>query len=226
MPDAQELPIELDNWLALATRGLCDEARARVHEEYAAHVRDACDALTETGAAAGAALREAVRSLGDPRRARRSLRRVYLTADEDIQLHSLLVSRPVTNLVYDLILYVGIFVLGFYAFTQMVKAFSLSSFPVALLLVLWSISGFFDVLARFNHFVARRLSIRQLPWLLLLRHFSFFIHCLVFAILISELIPVWRWFVILGLGDFLFEVYKVGRLWLKLGRAPRLKEGR
>lgn len=72
----------LEGWLAATTHGLCDGARERIAEEIASHYDEA---LTEARAEKldeRAATAKAVRSLGNPRRARRRLRREHLTVKE------------------------------------------------------------------------------------------------------------------------------------------------
>jgi len=72
----------LDAWLAAATRGLCDDARERIAEEVASHYEEALNAARAEGLAEDAAIAQAVRSLGSPRKARRRLRREHLTVRE------------------------------------------------------------------------------------------------------------------------------------------------
>jgi len=69
----------LSRWLSIATKGLSDESKARVHEEVTAHFHDAIDERIRAGLAEDIAAEQAVEGLGNPRRARRGFRRTYLT---------------------------------------------------------------------------------------------------------------------------------------------------
>jgi len=79
-------PSTVEEWLAIATRGLCDDARERISAEIRQHISVAAndcrgraahdtDTLTQTE-------RDMVASLGDPREARREFRKTHLTKNE------------------------------------------------------------------------------------------------------------------------------------------------
>lgn len=70
---------ELDNWLSQATAGLCDEAKTRIAPELESHVREAIANLHEQGIDEADAVRAAVTTLGDVKKARRAFRRIHLT---------------------------------------------------------------------------------------------------------------------------------------------------
>lgn len=72
-------PTGLEEWLEVATRGLCADARERVRREISDHHRSALEAALEAGASADAARHSALGSLGDAREVGRGLRRTNLT---------------------------------------------------------------------------------------------------------------------------------------------------
>lgn len=78
--------ITLDNWLDTATRGLCADARERIDEEVTEHFFDAQSAYMNDGSTEDEAMEKALRELGNPRRARRRLRREHFTAVEAIYI--------------------------------------------------------------------------------------------------------------------------------------------
>lgn len=67
-------------WLEVATKGLCDDARTRIREEFRDHFQDALAQQVAAGLDEETAARQAVEGLGSPRRALRDFRRVHLTA--------------------------------------------------------------------------------------------------------------------------------------------------
>ena len=69
----------LYHWLAVATKGLSDVARARIRDEITDHFHEALDAGLSEGLPEGVAAERAVESLGSARAARRAFRRTYLT---------------------------------------------------------------------------------------------------------------------------------------------------
>lgn len=79
-------PGVLDTWLAIATRGLCDNARERVSAEIRQHVAVAIDDCRARGVQDADALqqaeRDAVASLGNPSKARREFKKTHLTKRE------------------------------------------------------------------------------------------------------------------------------------------------
>ena len=77
----------LEQWLSIATRGLCDSAAARVRAEIQDHYLTATEAAGRGGPDAEA---RAVAALGDAAAANREYRRVLLTRGEDIILRSML----------------------------------------------------------------------------------------------------------------------------------------
>ncbi len=68
----------LEEWLAVATRGLAEEAATRVREEIVDHVIEGVEDEVAAGAGSEAALTGALAGLGDPERVGRSLRRTNL----------------------------------------------------------------------------------------------------------------------------------------------------
>jgi hypothetical protein len=72
-------PQSLDAWVAMATSGLCDDSRERIGEEIESHYTETLAKAEADGLDSAEARVQAVRSLGDPRRARRRLRRQHLT---------------------------------------------------------------------------------------------------------------------------------------------------
>jgi hypothetical protein len=77
--DRTSLPPDVEGWLEVAARDLCDDARERIRREIADHYRSALEAATEAGAPVPAAHLQAMRVLGDPAEVRRGLRRTNLT---------------------------------------------------------------------------------------------------------------------------------------------------
>ncbi len=75
---------ELENWLSKATAGLCDEAKVRIATEIESHVREAVADLRERGTGEADAMRGAVATLGNVKKARRAFRRIHLTEWEAI----------------------------------------------------------------------------------------------------------------------------------------------
>ncbi len=72
----------LDDWLDTATRGLCDEAYARIADEIEAHVAEHVEHLQLEGLSEEDAEEKAIEALGDPRKARREFKRSHLTSGE------------------------------------------------------------------------------------------------------------------------------------------------
>lgn len=80
----------LTAWIQSATRGLCDDAKARIATEIEAHYTDAFDDAKAQGLLEPIAHIEALTSLGDSHSARRAFRKTYLTEAEDQMLLSIL----------------------------------------------------------------------------------------------------------------------------------------
>ncbi len=74
----------LDDWLAVATKGLSDESAARVTEEIQEHYEESVATLVAEGYRPGGAELETLSRLGSPRRARRGYRREY-TTERDVK---------------------------------------------------------------------------------------------------------------------------------------------
>jgi len=72
----------LEQWLEVATQGLCGSAAERVRAEIGEHVASALEAADPAGVAPLDAERLAVDALGDARTANRQYRRVLLTQSE------------------------------------------------------------------------------------------------------------------------------------------------
>ncbi|NUM55893.1 MAG: hypothetical protein HUU46_19815 [Candidatus Hydrogenedentes bacterium] len=88
MTDPHDLPpltelapgsMELNRWLDTATRGLCDDAKARIRPEVEAHFAAAYRFQIYEGEDEVIAAALASAALGDAKRANRRYRRVYLT---------------------------------------------------------------------------------------------------------------------------------------------------
>jgi hypothetical protein len=69
----------LNRWLAVATKGLSHEARARIREEITDHFHESVDVGLHRGLSERDAVAGAIESLGSPTRARGAFRRTYLT---------------------------------------------------------------------------------------------------------------------------------------------------
>lgn len=69
----------LSFWLDIATAGLCDDAKERVTKEITAHYTDAMEHAKERGLTGLDAEESVIAALGDPKKARREFKRVYLT---------------------------------------------------------------------------------------------------------------------------------------------------
>lgn len=85
LPPLTELPPgsdKLERWLDVATRGLCNDAKARVRAEVEQHFDAAYRFQIFEGEDAIIAAALASAALGDAKRANRRYRRVYLTAAE------------------------------------------------------------------------------------------------------------------------------------------------
>ena len=72
----------LSRWLSVATKGLSDESKNRVHEEITTHFHDATDEGMRLGLSENIAAEQAVESLGSAPTARRAFRRTYLTRSQ------------------------------------------------------------------------------------------------------------------------------------------------
>lgn len=81
----RQLPAPLQDWLAVATRGLGEDSRRRIAQEVSAHYGDALTELESVGTPD--AERQALASLGDPGSARRGFRRAYLSARQEAWIH-------------------------------------------------------------------------------------------------------------------------------------------
>ena len=87
----------LDNWLEIATRGLCDDAKARVHAEVEAHFAAAYEALVAAGHSVESAERGALQSLGSAGTAHTRFGKLYLTTTDADILRDLLRPRSVAR---------------------------------------------------------------------------------------------------------------------------------
>lgn len=83
----------LDEWLRVATRGLCPDAVTRVRAEIADHYQSALESAAAAGVDGREAERCAVAALGDACTANRQYRRVLLTTWQDVLLRGM-VSPP------------------------------------------------------------------------------------------------------------------------------------
>jgi hypothetical protein len=79
----------LEQWLSVATRGLCDAAAARVRAEIGEHYASALESAGTADVDPLDVERRAVTALGDAKTANRQYRRVLLTEGEDVLLRGL-----------------------------------------------------------------------------------------------------------------------------------------
>ena len=79
----------LEQWLSVATRGLCDVAAERVRAEIGEHYASALEAAGAADVDPLDVERRAVAALGDAKTANRQYRRVLLTEGEDALLRGL-----------------------------------------------------------------------------------------------------------------------------------------
>ena len=79
----------LEQWLSVATRGLCDAAAERVRAEIGEHYASALESAGTADVDPLDAERRAVAALGDAKTANRQYRRVLLTEGEDVLLRGL-----------------------------------------------------------------------------------------------------------------------------------------
>jgi len=82
----------LEQWLSVATRGLCAAAVERVRAEIGDHYQSALESARAASVDAVEAERRAVAALGDAKTANRQYRRVLLTKGEDILLRGMMSS--------------------------------------------------------------------------------------------------------------------------------------
>jgi hypothetical protein len=80
----------LEEWLRVATRGLCADAVTRVRAEIADPDQSALESAAAAGVDAEEAERRAVAELGDARTAGRQYRRVLLTTWQDLHFRGML----------------------------------------------------------------------------------------------------------------------------------------
>jgi hypothetical protein len=79
----------LEQWLSVATRGLCDAAAERVRAEIGEHYASALESAGTADVDPLDVERRAVAALGDAKTANRQYRRVLLTEGEDVLLRRL-----------------------------------------------------------------------------------------------------------------------------------------
>ena len=131
-------------WLDSATRGLGVMAKKRIVKDIGSHYFDARAAAIEEGLPALDAELRAIKTLGNPRSARRGFREVYLTKREETWIRK--IYSPGTTrkrsaedmapipLLSGMLL-CGMFLLGSTAFEFLVKGESISGFSVTLYLM-------------------------------------------------------------------------------------------
>jgi hypothetical protein len=91
-----------DEWLAVATDGLCEQAVERVDDEIRAHCRVTIQNELEQGLSFEAALTNAFDSLGDPYKARREFRKVHLTLFDRLRVQRIGRFSPGVHYVYGI----------------------------------------------------------------------------------------------------------------------------
>jgi hypothetical protein len=82
----QRAPKDFETWLACATRGLCDHSREFAGAEFEDHYAAACEDLERQGLTEAEVTTRALSGLGDPRKLRRRLRKIYLTTNDECRL--------------------------------------------------------------------------------------------------------------------------------------------
>ncbi|HET9385746.1 MAG TPA: hypothetical protein VFO67_11405 [Gemmatimonadales bacterium] len=80
----------LEQWLSVATRGLCDSAAERVRGEIGEHYASALESAGTADVDPLDAERRVLSALGDAKTANRQYRRVLLTEGEDVLLRGLM----------------------------------------------------------------------------------------------------------------------------------------
>lgn len=79
----------LYSWLSAATRGLCEDAKARITAEIKAHVQEGLARFQQEDVPEDVAYFKAVAELGNPRKSRREFKRIHLTEREARYLDAL-----------------------------------------------------------------------------------------------------------------------------------------
>lgn len=88
----------IQTWLDIACIDLCDDAKVTISSEINAHYSDAYESATALGLAPRDAAHHALRSLGDPYKARNGFRKVHLTNDELRRLYPSAIRRHMATL--------------------------------------------------------------------------------------------------------------------------------
>ena len=92
----------LNAWLNIATKGIYQEGKERIRDEISAHYKDALHDALKQGLTKTEAHLAAMESLGDPRKARRGLRKSYLTEREAKWVKEAKVLVPLTAIKYTI----------------------------------------------------------------------------------------------------------------------------
>ena len=99
---------ELENWLEVATRKLCKEAKDRVSAEIIDHYKSAYETALVEFDGDREAHRYAMNSLGDPEKANKQLKKTNITQHQEKLINALEHDRPL----YKYILYIPVMVLA------------------------------------------------------------------------------------------------------------------
>jgi hypothetical protein len=91
----QRTPKDFETWLANATRGLCAHSRKIAGAEFEDHYAAACEDLESQGLTGVEVTARALSGLGDPRKLRRRLKRIYLTTYDEMLLNQLMLQLHV-----------------------------------------------------------------------------------------------------------------------------------
>jgi hypothetical protein len=95
----------IDDWLEVATRGLCDASKARISQEIRTHCEVAAAEESEKGATPDDVDRKVIASLGDSRAAAKRFRKTHLTRTE----HAVLKNYFDSALYYSLFVFLAFF---------------------------------------------------------------------------------------------------------------------
>jgi hypothetical protein len=126
----------LEQWLDVATSGLCESAAERVRAEISEHYLSAIESAGEGDCDSADVERRAVASLGDAKAANRQYRRVLLTKREDALLREL---RKSTSLGYHVVGVLILATMAIYAISVGTTQFNFLFAAVAIKAVLTAI---------------------------------------------------------------------------------------
>ncbi len=207
---------DLADWLGIATKRLCADAKIRITAEILAHYQEAVEGGLKRGDAEEEAQRAAVRALGDPKLANKKFRRTYLTPFQD-KMFKAAVKNEIHKSIWIFFSVWGLFtVLPLLA----LLAGPLDKKGIAFLFQMFCAGGFFSIMMwpiTYSSFFFRHLSTRTaLAWYITGPTVGFFGYWMSLFWETNRLA--------LGLPlvvcMFACGVILFGPLWLKLGRKP------